>query len=99
LRTGVLAVNGSGNLNHSTRATVKARLHAPDGASRTAEAELTAFTGRVLWADELFEGLDSFLGPSGYGTILVTSADADVNCQILTCSTAGSVSLQHMWGY
>ncbi|HEV3274915.1 MAG TPA: hypothetical protein VG299_08630, partial [Candidatus Dormibacteraeota bacterium] len=99
LRTGVLAVNGAGNLNHSTRAIVKARLHAPNGASRTAEAELTAFTGRVLWADELFEGLDSFLGPSGYGTILVTSADADVNCQILTCSTAGSVSLQHMWGY
>ena len=99
LRTGVLAVNGAGNLNHSTCATVRARLHAPDGASRTAEAELTAFTGRVLWADELFEGLDSFLGPSGYGTILVTSADADVNCQILTCSTAGSVSLQHMWGY
>jgi hypothetical protein len=99
LRTAVLAVNGAGNLSHSTSAIVRARLHAPNGASRTAEAELTAFTGRVLWADELFEGLDEFLGESGYGTILVTSADADVNCQILTCSTAGSVSLQHMWGY
>ncbi len=99
LRTGVLAVNGSGNLSHSTSATVKLRLHAPDGTARTAEADIAAFTGRVLWADELFDGLDQFLGEGGYGTVLVTSADADVNCQILTCSTAGSVSLQHMWGY
>ncbi|MFZ0128331.1 MAG: hypothetical protein WAL77_02790 [Candidatus Dormiibacterota bacterium] len=99
LRTGILAVNGAGNLSHSTSATVKVRLFAPNGAARTAEADVTAFTGRVLWADELFDGLDQFLGESGYGTVLVTSADADVNCQILTCSTAGSVSLQHMWGY
>jgi hypothetical protein len=99
LRTGILAVNGSGNLSHSTGATVKVRLHAPDGAARTAEAELAAFTGTVLWADELFDDLSHFLGESRYGTILVTSADADVNCQILTCSKTGSVSLQHMWGY
>ncbi len=99
LRTGILAVNGSGNLSHTTIATVKVRLFAPNGAARTAEADVTAFTGRVLWADELFDELDQFLGESGYGTVLVTSADADVNCQILTCSTAGSVSLQHMWGY
>ena len=99
LRTGILAVNGAGNLGHSTRATVKVRLHAPNGTARTAEADVTAFTGRVLWADELFDGLDQFLGEGGYGTVLVTSAEADVNCQILTCSTAGSVSLQHMWGY
>jgi hypothetical protein len=78
---------------------VKVRLHAPDGAARTAQAELAAFTGRVLWADELFEDLESLLGDSGFGTILVTSAEADVNCQILTCSTTGGVSLQHMWGY
>jgi hypothetical protein len=99
LRTGILVVNGSGNLSHSTTATMKVRLHAPDGTARTAEADVPAFTGRVLWADELFDGLEQFLGEGGYGTILVTSADADVNCQILTCSTAGSVSLQHMWGY
>jgi hypothetical protein len=61
--------------------------------------ELTPFTGQVVWLDELFHGMKKFLGAGGYGTILVTCADADVNCQILTCSTAGSVSLQHMWGY
>jgi hypothetical protein len=99
LRTGVLMVNGSGNLSHSTTATVRVRLHAASGASRAAEVELSPFTGRILWADELFDGLERFLGDNGYGTVLVTSADADVNCQILTCSTAGSVSLQHMWGY
>lgn len=99
LRTGVLAVNGAGNLSHSMTATVKVRLFAPTGESRTAEAQITPFTGTVLWVDELFDGLEQFLGEGGYGTILVTSADADVNCQILTCSKGGSVSLQHMWGY
>ena len=99
LRTGILAVNGAGNLNHSARATVKVKLHAPSGSARTGEVELSAFTGKVVWLDELFDGMEAFLGAGGYGTILVTCAEADVNCQILTCSTAGSVSLQHMWGY
>lgn len=99
LRTGILAVNGAGNLSHSARATVKARLHSPSGSVRGGEIELAAFTGKVTWVDELFEDMAGFLGDGGYGTVLVTCADADVNCQILTCSTAGSVSLQHMWGY
>ena len=57
LRTGILAVNGAGNLNHSdprhgqgSVACSGRRLERP------AEAELTAFTGRVLWADQLFDG-------------------------------------------
>lgn len=99
LRTGILAVNGAGNLNHSAHATVKVRLHAPSGSSRSGDIELAAFTSTVTWVDELFDGMADFLGEGGYGTVLVTCADADVNCQILTCSTAGSVSLQHMWGY
>jgi hypothetical protein len=99
LRTGILAVNGAGNLNHSGRATVKVKLHAPSGSARTGEVELAPFTGKVVWLDELLGGMKRFLGAGGFGTILVTCADADVNCQILTCSTAGSVSLQHMWGY
>lgn len=99
LRTGILAVNGAGNLSHSARATVKVRLHSPSGSVRVGQIELAAFTGKVTWVDEFFEGMAGFLGDGGYGTVLVTCADADVNCQILTCSTAGSVSLQHMWGY
>jgi hypothetical protein len=99
LRTGFLMVNGSGNLKHSARATVKVRLHSPSGAARTSEVDLAAFTTKVLWADDLFQGLEQFLGGGGYGTSVVTCADADVNCQIVTCSTAGSVSLQHLWGY
>ena len=99
LRTGILTANGAGNLNHATTAIVKVRLHAPSGAMRTAEVALPAFTSKLLWVDELFPDLDEFLGGGGYGTALVSSADADVNCQILTCSTAGSVSLQHLWGY
>ena len=99
LRTEMLAVNGAGNLSHSARATVKVRLHSPSGSVRVGEIEFAAFTGKVTWVDELFEGMAGFLGDGGYGTVLVTCSDADVNCQILTCSTAGSVSLQHMWGY
>jgi hypothetical protein len=99
LRTGILAVNGAGNLHHSAHATVKVRLHAASGAARTADIELDAFTGKVTWVDELFDRMPEFLSEGGYGTVLVTCADADVNCQILTCSAAGSVSLQHMWGY
>jgi hypothetical protein len=99
LRTGILAVNAAGNLAHSAHATVNVKLHAPSGDERLGKVELDAFTGKVTWLDELFDGLGDFLGAGGYGTVLVTCGDADVNCQILTCSTAGSVSLQHMWGY
>jgi hypothetical protein len=49
--------------------------------------------------DELFDDLAAFLGEDGFGTCLVTCADADVNCQILTCAATGGVSLQHLWGY
>ena len=98
LRTGILVVNGAGNLEHSARATVKVQLHSPSGAARVGEVELAPFTSRLLWVDEMFDGMQQFLG-DGYGTALVTCADADVNCQILTCSTTGSVSLQHLWGY
>jgi hypothetical protein len=99
LRTGILTANGAGNLSHATEAIVKVRLHAPSGAVRSSQVALPAFTSKVLWVDELFPGIDEFLGAGGYGAALVSSADADVNCQILTCSTAGSVSLQHLWGY
>jgi hypothetical protein len=99
LRTGILTANGAGSLSHATQATVKVRLHAPSGAVRTAQADLPAFTSKVLWVDELFPDMEAFLGEGGYGAALVSSAEADVNCQILTCSTGGSVSLQHLWGY
>ena len=49
--------------------------------------------------DKLFDDLASFLEDDGYGACTVSCADADVNCQVLTCSATGSVSLQHMWGY
>jgi hypothetical protein len=99
LRTGILVVNGSGNLRHSTAATVRVALHAPSGEARDGAVTLPAFTWRLIWLDELIEGLTDFLGDGGFGTCLVSSGDADVNCQVLTCSSAGAVSLQHLWGY
>jgi len=99
LRTGLLVVNGAGNLSHSAMARVGVRLYSPSGDVRTAETEVGAFTHRLLWTDEAFHGLRQFLGDEGYGTAVVTCADADVNCQIVTCSEDGCVSLQHLWGY
>lgn len=99
LRTGIVVVNGSGNLSHSTAATVRVVLHAQSGAARAGAVTVAAFTWRLIWLDELLDGLTDFLGSGGFGTCLVTSGDADVNCQILTCSSAGAVSLQHLWGY
>ncbi len=70
------------------------------GFGRTGEVELSAVHGQGrLGSTSYSRNCEAFLGAGGYGTILVTCAEADVNCQILTCSTAGSVSLQHMWGY
>jgi hypothetical protein len=39
------------------------------------------------------------LGESGNGAMLVRSADADLNCQVVTTTPKGAVSLQHLWGY
>lgn len=99
LRTAVLVANGSGHLAHTTTATVRVRVHESWGTARAGEVTLPAFTWRLIWLDELIGGLEEHLGPAGYGACLVSSTDADVNCQILTCSSAGAVSLQHLWGY
>jgi hypothetical protein len=99
LRTGILVANAAGNLGHTARATVRLRLHSAAGSVKTNSVELNAFTTRLLWVDDLFDDLAGFLGDEGFGTCLVSCADADVNCQILTCSADGAVSLQHLWGY
>jgi hypothetical protein len=98
LRTALLVVNASGNLNHSTPAQVRVRLHSPSGESRTGHVNVAAFTYQLVWMDELFDDLTAFLD-AGYGTCFINSPDADVNCQIITTSVDGSVSLQHLWGY
>lgn len=97
-RTAVVAVNASGFVDYDTTARVRLTAVSPDGRSRTAEKELRPFCASVFWLDEELASLSELL-PGGFGTVHVTSPDADLNCQIVTVSTAGAVSLQHMWGY
>lgn len=97
-RTALVLVHGSGNLNHATPATVRVRLHAPSGAAASRDVALPPFTRRLVWMDELFDDAGDLLA-DGFGTCVVTSPDADINCQMLTTSASGGVSLQHLWGY
>lgn len=97
--TAVVAVHGSGRINYKQKAKLKIAVYALDGSSREAEVSVPSFTARLIWLNELWPDLASFLGPNGIGPLLVTSQDADINCNIVTTSTDGAISLQHMWGY
>ena len=95
-RTGVLVANASGHLDHDRVA--RARVEAIDltGRARYAESRVDPFTAALLWLDELF---DDLAGTDFAGALLVTSPDADLNCQLVTVTDDGRVSLQHLWGY
>lgn len=99
LRTGVVAVHGSGRLGYRGQARTDLVALNSRGERRTATINVSAFTSKFVWLDELIPDLATHLGVSANGPLLVQSADADLNCQIVTSSPAGAVSLQHMWGY
>lgn len=99
LRTGVMCVHGSGRLGYRGRARVEFIAINNAGKRLSGSIDLAAFTARMVWLDEIIPGLAAHLGPSGNGALLVQSADADLNSQIVTTSPAGAVSLQHLWGY
>jgi len=98
LRTGVMVVNASGRLGY--RRTAEASITVLDHSGRplTTEFKIPAFTWKLIWLDEVMP-LAAHLGGSGNGAMLVRSADADLNCQVVTTTPAGAVSLQHLWGY
>jgi hypothetical protein len=60
--------------------------------------DLPAFTSRIIWVDALLPDLSRLLN-GAVGGLLVKSADADLNCQLLTTTESGAVSVQHLWGY
>jgi hypothetical protein len=99
LRTGVVTVHGSGRLGYRGQARAEFIVINNAGQRRSADITLPAFTSRFVWLDEIIPDLARHLGPSANGALLVQSADADLNCQIVTTSPAGAVSLQHLWGY
>lgn len=98
IRTAIAVANASGSLRYNRPANVRVRVFDPNGRSGSGEARLQPFSAELLWCDELVDDLDVLL-PNGYGAVHVTSQDADLNCQLVTLSANGSVSLQHLWGY
>ncbi|HEY9249929.1 MAG TPA: hypothetical protein VIO38_12390, partial [Rariglobus sp.] len=98
-RTGLLIVNGSGSLRYQKTARVKIVALNLAGEQGEGNFDIAALTGRIVWVDEVIPDLQHLLGSSSVGGLLVKSADADLNCQLLTTTTGGAVSLQHLWGY
>jgi hypothetical protein len=99
MRTGVLVVNGSGRLNYRRPADVSITVLDHAGWPSSTEFSIPAFTWRLIWLDEAMPALAAHLGGSGSGAMLVRSGDADLNCQLVTTTPGGAVSLQHLWGY
>jgi hypothetical protein len=98
-RTAVVANHASGRLDYKALGHLTLTLLNRRGESLAAEAELPSFSWRYLWLDEILPGLADFAAPGVSLPILATSMDADINCQIVTLTENGAVSLQHMWGY
>jgi hypothetical protein len=98
-RTALLVVNGSGSLDYKRTATAEVTVCNTEGHPRSAGLTLPPFGWRLAWIDELVPDLADHLGAAGNGALLIGSKNADLNCQIVTVSDAGAVSLQHMWGY
>lgn len=99
LRSAVLAINGSGWIGHTAPAELDLTVRDLSGRPISAKVEVEAFRWKLIWLDEILPALGTHLGEAGYGPLLVTSLIGDCNCQMVTVSDKGAVSLQHMWGY
>jgi hypothetical protein len=98
-RTAVVAVHASGRMDYKSEAALTLTIFNNGGERREADVALSSFSWRCIWLDEIWPDLDTFLGSAGLGPLLATSYTADINCQIVTVSADGALSLQHMWGY
>jgi hypothetical protein len=98
-RTALLIVNGSGSLDYKREGTAEVTVFNTAGRAKTTGFSLPPFGWRLAWIDEVIPDLAAHLGSAGNGALLVGSKNADMNCQIVTVSDKGAVSLQHMWGY
>lgn len=99
-RCGALLVNGSGNLRYDTDIDFGVKVFNRGGELMEAPLVLKAFTHKLVWLDEVFPDLGEFLGPDGFGAMVIRSKSGDLNGQLITTANNGeTVSLQHMWGY
>jgi hypothetical protein len=98
-RTALLVTNGSGTVLYARHAAVQVTAQNNSGAAKSGSFDLPPFGWRLAWLDELIPDLESHLGASGVGAMLVGSRNADLNCQVVTVSPRGAVAVQHLWGY
>ncbi|WP_374368354.1 hypothetical protein [Dongia sp.] len=98
-RTAVLACHGSGRLDYKANGALTLSVLNRKGERRAGTVVVPSFAGSLIWLDDLIPDLAGFLGAENVGPLLATAPNADINCQIVTVSDAGAVSLQHMWGY
>ncbi|HVJ32159.1 MAG TPA: hypothetical protein VND94_03510 [Terriglobia bacterium] len=96
--SGLALVNGSGSLRYDRPARIKIVVSHLAGATREAMLTLPAFCSRLVWLQDLLPDLGDFL-EGQVGGLMVKSADADINCQLVTTNAHGAVALQHLWGY
>jgi hypothetical protein len=96
--TFLLLVLGSGFLSVKKSAGAKIEVIRADGKTVSADVALSAFTHRTIAFHELFADLDTFLEGASAGC-RITSGEADFNAQIVTRTSRGGLSLQHLWGY
>jgi len=99
IRTGVMVVNASGRLAYRNTAEATFTVFNAKGLPVSGTATIAAFDWRLVWLDEIIPNLKEHLGPVANGALLVRSGDADLNCQLVTLTPQGAVSVQHLWGY
>jgi len=99
LRTGVMIVNASGRLAYRNTAEATLTVFNAEGSPVSGSVSIPAFSWRMAWLDEIIPNLAEHLGAVANGALLVRSGDADLNCQLVTLTPKGAVSLQHLWGY
>jgi hypothetical protein len=98
-RTALLVANGSGSIHYARGAAAEVTVVNNAGVAQTARFALPPFAWKLAWLDTLIPDLEGHLGASGLGALLVGAKAADLNCQMVTVSDRGAVSLQHLWGY
>jgi hypothetical protein len=96
--TFLLLALGSGFLGLKKSAAAKIEVIRADGKTLSADVTLAAFTHQTIAFHQLFADLHGFLeGQSA--TCRISSGEADFNAQIVTRTSQGGLSLQHLWGY
>jgi hypothetical protein len=90
-------LNGSGNINYKRISTITVSLINELGEIISFKVKLIPFVCNTFNLEEYKDNWKKHF-KKGYGNIIVTSNDADINANLITTSET-NVTIQHMWGY